>query len=197
MFGLLLLFVDGKLCMGVKGEECWCACRQIAMASFRDAEHPRTRPAAACKAGFWVEPNGYATRAQWSFWLDEALAYNPRAKASPRCKPTPAKTVANTAPRQRPKDNHHAEGAIRKNGQRANGTAFLTRTTDAEQSQSKGLQRFIQQAPAATNSIAITFHFTLDRPQETTHENRIHRPRQHGRPHGTQPAQGRPRSPRV
>ena len=32
---------------------------------------------------FWVEPNGYATRAQWIFWLEEALAYNPRAKATP------------------------------------------------------------------------------------------------------------------
>ena len=34
-----------------------------------------------------------------TFWLDEALAYNPRAKASPRRKPTLAKTVANTAPK--------------------------------------------------------------------------------------------------
>ena len=32
---------------------------------------------------FWVEPNGYATVAQWRFWLDEALAYNPLAKATP------------------------------------------------------------------------------------------------------------------
>jgi hypothetical protein len=33
-----------------------------------------------------VEPNGYATRAQWNYWVDEALAYNPLAKASPRKK---------------------------------------------------------------------------------------------------------------
>jgi len=41
---------------------------------------------------FWVEPNGYTTRAQWYFWLHEVLAYNPRAKASPRKRPasTPA-----------------------------------------------------------------------------------------------------------
>ena len=56
-------------------------------------------PGGGMQGYFWVEPNGYATRAQWSFWLDEALAYNPRAKASPRRKPTPAKTAANTAPK--------------------------------------------------------------------------------------------------
>ena len=35
---------------------------------------------------FWIEPNGYATRAQWNSWFKEALAYNPQAKATPRRK---------------------------------------------------------------------------------------------------------------
>ena len=40
-------------------------------------------PGGGMQGYFWVEPNGYATRTQWNFWLDEALAYNPQAKATP------------------------------------------------------------------------------------------------------------------
>lgn len=43
---------------------------------------------------FWVEPNGYATRAQWTYWVQEALAYNPLAKASPRKKKTTSAPAA-------------------------------------------------------------------------------------------------------
>jgi len=50
-------------------------------------------PGGGMKGYFWIEPNGYATRAQWSFWLREALAYNPLAKATPKRKPAPAKTA--------------------------------------------------------------------------------------------------------
>ena len=59
------------------------------------------------KGYFWVEPNGFSTRAQWSFWIDEALAYNPHAKAAPpkkkrdaaKARPATAKTVAATGMR--------------------------------------------------------------------------------------------------
>ena len=57
-------------------------------------------PGGGMQGYFWVEPNGYATRAQWRFWLDEALAYNPRALASPRRKskvPAAKKRPAATA----------------------------------------------------------------------------------------------------
>jgi len=39
---------------------------------------------------FWVEPDAYATRAQWQRWIGAALAFNPQAKASPRRHKAPA-----------------------------------------------------------------------------------------------------------
>ena len=100
MFGCYCFFVDGKLCMGVKGEELLVRLPPDRQGEFQEMQNTRElSPGGGMQGYFWVEPNGYATRAQWSFWLDEALAYNPRAKASPRRKPTPAKTAANTAPK--------------------------------------------------------------------------------------------------
>lgn len=100
MFGCYCFFVDGKLCMGVKGEELLVRLPPDRHGEFQEMQNTRElSPGGGMQGYFWVEPNGYATRAQWSFWLDEALAYNPRAKASPRRKPTPAKTAANTAPK--------------------------------------------------------------------------------------------------
>ena len=100
MFGCYCFFVDGKLCMGVKGAELLVRLPPDRHGEFQEMQNTRElSPGGGMQGYFWVEPNGYATRAQWSFWLDEALAYNPRAKASPRRKPTPAKTAANTAPK--------------------------------------------------------------------------------------------------
>ena len=99
MFGCYCFFVDGKLCMGVKGEELLMHLPPDRHGEFQEMQNTRELSPGGCMQGyFWVEPNGYATRAQWRFWLDEALDYNPRAKVSPRRKPTLAKTVANTAP---------------------------------------------------------------------------------------------------
>ena len=98
MFGCYCFFVDGKLCMGVKGEELLVRLPPDRHGEFQEMQNTRElSPDGGMQGYFWVEPNGYATRAQWSFWLDEALAYNPRAKASPRRKPTPDKTAANTS----------------------------------------------------------------------------------------------------
>ena len=100
MFGCYCFFVDGKLCVGVKGEELLVRLPPERHGEFQEMQNTRElSPGGGMQGYFWVEPNGYATRAQWSFWLDEALAYNPRAKASPRRKPTPDKTAANTAPK--------------------------------------------------------------------------------------------------
>jgi len=100
MFGCYCFFVDGKLCMGVKGEELLVRLPPDRHGEFQEMQNTRElSPGGGMQGYFWVEPNGYATRAQWSFWLDEALAYNPRAKASPRRKPAAAKSVANTAPK--------------------------------------------------------------------------------------------------
>ena len=98
MFGCYCFFVDGKLCMGVKGEELLVRLPPDRHGEFQEMQNTRElSPGGGMQGYFWVEPNGYATRAQWSFWLDEALAYNPQAKASPRRKPTVANTVANAA----------------------------------------------------------------------------------------------------
>ena len=100
MFGCYCFFVDGKLCMGVKGEELLVRLPPDRHGEFQEMQNTRElSPGGGMQGYFWVEPNGYATRAQWSFWLDEALAYNPRAKASPRRKPAAAKTAASAAPK--------------------------------------------------------------------------------------------------
>ncbi len=100
MFGCYCFFVDGKLCMGVKGEELLVRLPPDRHGEFQEMQNTRElSPGGGMQGYFWVEPNGYATRAQWSFWLDEALAYNPQAKASPRRKPAAAKTAASAAPK--------------------------------------------------------------------------------------------------
>ena len=100
MFGCYCFFVDGKLCMGVKGEELLVRLPPERHGEFQEMQNTRElSPGGGMQGYFWVEPNGYATRAQWNFWLDEALAYNPRAKASPRRKPAAAKTAASAAPK--------------------------------------------------------------------------------------------------
>ena len=112
MFGCYCFFVDGTLCMGVKGEELLVRLPPERHGEFQEMQNTRElSPGGGMQGYFWVEPNGYATRAQWSFWLTEALAYNPLAKASPRKKKastTPAtakKAPANqsSSPNAKPK----------------------------------------------------------------------------------------------
>lgn len=108
MFGCYCFFVDGKLCIGVKGDE--LLVRLPPQRHGELQEMPNTRelsPGGGMQGYFWVEPNGYATRAQWNFWINEALAYNPLAKASPRKKtrtaPAPDKATTGAPPRRTPK----------------------------------------------------------------------------------------------
>ena len=97
MFGCYCFFVDGKLCVGVKGEELLVRLPPDRHGEFQEMQNTRElSPGGGMQGYFWVEPNGYATRAQWRFWLDEALAYNPQARASPRRKPVAAKTAPKT-----------------------------------------------------------------------------------------------------
>ncbi len=85
LFGCHAFMVDGKLCLGVKGDELLVRLppgRHDAV-----AEMPGLReldPRGGMPGYFWVEPMGYATRAQWLHWVDAALAYNPQARATPR-----------------------------------------------------------------------------------------------------------------
>ena len=100
LFGTHAFFVDGKMCIAVKGEDLLVRLPPERHGELQEMQNTRElSPGGGMQGYFWVEPNGYATRAQWSFWLDEALAYNPRAKASPRRKPAAAKTAANAAPK--------------------------------------------------------------------------------------------------
>jgi len=85
LFGCHAFMVDGKLCLGVKGDE--LLVRLPPALHDAVAETPGLReldPRGGMPGYFWVEPAGYATRAQWLHWVDAALAYNPQARATPR-----------------------------------------------------------------------------------------------------------------
>lgn len=85
LFGCHAFMVDGKLCLAVKGEDLLVRLPPAQHAAV--AEEPGVReldPRGGMPGYFWVEPSGYATRAQWQHWVDTALAYNPQAKATPR-----------------------------------------------------------------------------------------------------------------
>ncbi|MDY0106961.1 MAG: TfoX/Sxy family protein [Giesbergeria sp.] len=85
LFGCHAFMVDGKLCLAVKGEDLLVRLPPLQHAA--TAEHPGVReldPRGGMPGYFWVEPAGYATRAQWQHWIGTALAYNPQAKATPR-----------------------------------------------------------------------------------------------------------------
>lgn len=108
LFGTHAFFVDGKMCIAVKGEELLVRLPPERHGELQEMQNTRElSPGGGMLGYFWVEPNGFSTRAQWSFWVNEALAYNPLAKASPRKKnpaakaPAPSKTT-NTSRRKTP-----------------------------------------------------------------------------------------------
>jgi len=77
--------VHEKLCIAVKGED--LLVRLPPAEHEATAETPGLReldPRGGMRGYFWVEPDAYATRAQWQRWIGAALAFNPQAKASPR-----------------------------------------------------------------------------------------------------------------
>jgi len=96
LFGTHAFFVDGKMCIAVKGEELLVRLPPERHGELQEMQNTRElSPGGGMKGYFWVEPNGFSTRAQWSFWIDEALAYNPHAKAAP---PKKKRDAANTQP---------------------------------------------------------------------------------------------------
>ena len=106
LFGTHAFFVDGKVCIAVKGEELLVRLPPERHGEIQELQNTRElSPDGGMQGYFWVEPNGYTTRAPWRFWLAEVLAYNPRAKASPRRKraasaaATPATPVKKTGKR--------------------------------------------------------------------------------------------------
>jgi hypothetical protein len=110
LFGTYAFFVDGKMCIAVKGEDLLVRLPPERHSELQEMQNTRElSPGGGMQGYFWVEPNGYATRAQWNYWVQEALAYNPRALASPRKKKAtspPAagkKAPASTSPKPKKK----------------------------------------------------------------------------------------------
>lgn len=117
MFGCHVFMVNGKLCLGVEGDE--VLLRLLPATHAEVAEMPGVRPLSSkglMDGYFYIGPSAYATREQWQHWIDAALAYNPLAKASPKKKrkaPPPADTPRLTG-----------QGLAKSKGQTsANGTA--------------------------------------------------------------------------
>lgn len=91
LFGSCAFMVDGKFCLAVKRED--LLVRLPPDEHEATAETPGLRemdPRGGMRGYFWVEPDAYATRAQWQRWIGGALAFNPQAKASPRRRKPPA-----------------------------------------------------------------------------------------------------------
>ncbi|RID99314.1 TfoX/Sxy family protein [Simplicispira hankyongi] len=91
LFGGHAFMVHEKLCIAVKGED--LLVRLPPAEHEATAETPGLReldPRGGMRGYFWVEPDAYATRAQWQRWIGAALAFNPQAKASPRRHKAPA-----------------------------------------------------------------------------------------------------------
>lgn len=85
MFGCYCFFVDGKLCIGVKGEA--LLVRLPPEQHMQYAEHEGLRelsPQGGMQGYFWINADVYQRRSDWQHWIDSALDYNPRAKASPK-----------------------------------------------------------------------------------------------------------------
>ena len=84
MFGCHVFMVNGKLCLGVEDDELLVRLPPTRHGEFQEMQNTRElSPEGKMQGYFWIEPNGYATRAQWNLWFAEALAYNPQAKATP------------------------------------------------------------------------------------------------------------------
>ena len=110
LFGTHAFFVDGKLCIAVKGEELLVRLPPERHGEIQELQNTRElSPDGGMQGYFWVEPNGYATRAQWNYWIQEALAYNPLARATP-----PRKAKAPPATRKLPAPKAAGPGAARK-----------------------------------------------------------------------------------
>jgi len=108
MFGCYCFFVGGKLCIGIKREDLLVRLPPERHGALQEMQKTRElSPGGGMKGYFWVEPNGYATRVQWNFWLHEALAYNPQARATPPRKRATAITRSSPTP-STPKGKRHS-----------------------------------------------------------------------------------------
>ena len=87
MFGCHVFMVNGKMCLGVENDE--LLVRLPPAGHSLIAEMPGVRPLSSrglMDGYFLVGPTAYAQREQWQYWINEALAFNPLAKATPKRK---------------------------------------------------------------------------------------------------------------
>ena len=87
MFGCHVFMVNGKMCLGVENDELLVRLPPASHALI--AEMPGVRPLSSrglMEGYFLVGPTAYARRDQWLYWISEALAFNPLAKATPKRK---------------------------------------------------------------------------------------------------------------
>ncbi|NIF82467.1 TfoX/Sxy family protein [Comamonas sp. Tr-654] len=101
MFGCHVFMVDGKMCLGVENDELLVRLPPASHAQI--AEMPGVRPLSSrglMDGYFLVGPTAYARRDQWLYWIGEALAFNPLAKATPKRKT--ASKAANKADSRKP-----------------------------------------------------------------------------------------------
>ena len=116
MFGCYCFFVDGKLCMGVKGEELLVRLPPDRHGEFQEMQNTcELSPGGGMQGYFWVEPTATPPARSGAFWLDEALAYKPAGQgiAAPQ---TRQPNSGEYGARQRQKISHHAEGPSGKAG---------------------------------------------------------------------------------
>lgn len=83
MFGCHVFMVNGKLCLGVEGDELLVRLPPDTHAAVAETPGVRTLSSKGLMDGyFYISPAAYATRAQWQHWIAAALAFNPLAKAT-------------------------------------------------------------------------------------------------------------------
>jgi len=86
MFQGLTFMVNGKMCIGVRGEEMMCRIDPGMDESVR--ERPGCRQMIhgnrRIKGYFFIDAEGYKRKTDFDFWIQHALDNNKRAKASRR-----------------------------------------------------------------------------------------------------------------
>lgn len=84
MFRGLTFMVDGKMCISVSGDELMCRVDPTRSEEF--LERPGTRPMMMkdkqLDGYLYVDDSGYTRPADFKFWVDECLSFNPKAKRS-------------------------------------------------------------------------------------------------------------------
>lgn len=84
MFQALVFMVDGKMCLGVGKDELMCRIDPAQHDAALEHTGVREMRRGAMRGYVFVELASLQTKAQFQHWIDLALDYNPRAKASPR-----------------------------------------------------------------------------------------------------------------